>query len=112
MRFRDLRFPCDLDLIAACAGGLHRIRLINVSVTGARIEGLGLVPRGEPLILCRLEGRHPAHVVWANKQQAGLRFAPELTTDQVNALRGVTGADRPGAWGVQGSASHGFRELS
>jgi hypothetical protein len=111
MRFRDLRFPCDLELVAACAGDLRRVLLRNVSVTGARIEGLGHVPRGAPLILFLLEGRHAAVVVWVNERQAGLRFAPELTRAQVSALRGVHGADRPGAWGVQGPASHGLREL-
>lgn len=108
MRFRDLRFPCDVELTVACAGMVRRARLNNVSVTGARIEGLGRVPKGVPMILCLLEGRHVAHVVWSNERETGLRFAPELTQGQVNALRGVVGAERPGAWGA---TSNGLREL-
>jgi hypothetical protein len=109
MRFRDLRFPCDVELTAACAGMVRRVRLVNISVTGARLAGLGVVPRGAPLILCLLDGRYVAQVVWSNERETGLRFTPELTPNQVNALRGVVGAGRPEAWVAP---STGFRELT
>lgn len=114
MRFRDQRFPCDVELPVACAGAVRRVQVVNVSVTGARVEGLGPVPQGARMILCRLDGRHPGVVVWANARQAGLRFSPELSPAQVDALRGVVGGDRAGGHGAGGAriaASHGFREL-
>lgn len=108
MRFRDLRFPCDAELSVALGGEVRRVQVVDASITGARVEGLGPVARGEPVTLCRLEGRHGAVVVWSNGRQAGLRFVPPLTPGQLDALRAVLGAARPGAWG---SGSQRFREL-
>lgn len=95
MRYRQMRLPCDTE-VALCFGeDVRRVRFVNISPSGARIEGLGRVPQGAPATLCHLAMRLPVRVAWSNDRQAGLRFVVALEPSDIAALRGVGGV-RPG----------------
>lgn len=109
MRYREMRMPCDTEVTALLGEEPRRVRFVNISATGARIEGLGRAPREALVTLVHLNTRIAARVVWANERQAGLRFVMPLSSSDLNALRGVTGV-RPGAWVPVGQPR--FRELT
>jgi hypothetical protein len=109
MSYRQMRLPCDTAVTALLGENARRVRFVNISPTGARIEGLGLVPREASVTLTHLNTRIAARVVWANERQAGLRFVTPLSNTDMSALRGV-GGSQPGMWASSGPTR--FRELS
>lgn len=109
MRYREMRLPCDTEVTATLGGEMRRVRFANISSTGARIEGLGRVPREVLVTLSHLGTRVTARVVWSNDRQTGLRFTSALSNVDLNALRGV-GGGRGAGWGTAGP--HAFRELT
>lgn len=111
MRHRDQRFPCDTELTVVHDGTACRARLVNVSVTGGRLEGAGRVPRGATLWLHYLNARIAARVVWSTERQAAIQFAEPLTPASFSALRREGGrAPTGGGWTPPGH--QGFRELT
>ncbi len=109
MRYRELRYPCDTDLIVLQDGARCRARLVNLGHSGARIKGLGTVPRGATVTLSHIGALYPATVVWSNPQHTGLRFWRRLSAAQVCALRQVGAHDGQG-W--LAPASGAFREMA
>ncbi len=97
MRYREMRLPCDTEVTALLGEAARRVRFANLSRTGARLLGLGRVPRGALVTLVHLNTRISARVIWTDDRQAGLRFVTPLSDSDLNALRGVT-RPRPGAW--------------
>lgn len=89
MRFRDMRMPCD-TLVAVLLGGEQRTaRFVNISATGAKLEGAGRLPREAPVTVAHLHHRVAARVVWSNERFLGLRFVLPLSPVELGALRGV-----------------------
>jgi hypothetical protein len=109
MRYRELRVPCDTEIIVLLGEEARRARFVNISASGARVEGLGRLPRDALVTIAHLSTRISARVVWSNDRQAGLRFPVALSASDIAALRGVGG--RPGAW-VPPDGHRRFRELT
>jgi hypothetical protein len=109
MRHREMRFPSDTELVLMSAGVTHRIRFLNVSTTGAKIEGADRPTRDSLVELAYLGARFRARVVWSDDLQTGIRFTPPLSQAELAGLRGQ-GRHGVGA-GVQGGP-HRFRELT
>lgn len=109
MRYRELRYPCDTDLLILLDGSRRQARLVNLGHTGARVEGLGTIPRGSAVTISHIGALYPATVIWSNPQRAGLRFWQRLTAAQVSALRQVSAHDGKG-W--LAPAAGGFREMA
>jgi hypothetical protein len=109
MRHREMRYPCDKDVTVALGDEPRRARLVNLSITGAKLEDLGRVPRDSLVSLSHMNARIAARVVWSNDRQTGLRFVRPLSHDELQGLRGVGGRGA-GAWGS--ISPHGFREMA
>ncbi len=109
MRYRDMRIPCDTEVTALLGEEGRRVRFVNISGTGARIEGLGRAPRDALVTLVHLNNRISARVAWSNENQTGLRFLVPLSPANINMLRG-TGGPKPGTR-APGLPTQ-FRELS
>jgi hypothetical protein len=109
MRYREMRLPCDTEVTVHLGGEARRARFVNISSTGARMEGLGRLPREAPVMLSYLANRITARVVWSNELQCGLRFMTPLSGPEVNAFRGVAGG-RTSGWNTLGAQT--FRELT
>lgn len=109
MRYREIRLPCDTEVAVILGEELRRARFVNINASGARMEGLGRVPRDALVTLAHLTLRVAARVVWTNDRQAGLRFVQPLPPSEISALRGV-GDPRTGAWPPQ--AVPRFREMT
>ena len=109
MRYRETRLPCGTEVAVALGEEVRRARIVNISPSGARLEGLGRLPRDALVMLAHLGSRVAAWVAWSNDRQAGLRFPRPLSDEDVAALRGVGGAT--GTRVLPGSRAR-FRELS
>lgn len=109
MRYRETRIPCNTEVAIAFGEEVRRARIVNISPSGARLEGLGRLPRDALVMLAHLNSRVAARVRWSNDRQAGLRFPRPLSASEVSALRGVGGT--PGSWVLPGEMAR-FRELS
>jgi hypothetical protein len=108
MRYREMRLPCDTEVTVILGEEARRARFVNLSPSGARLEGLGPVPRGSLVTLLRLDASLIARVVWSGQRHCGLRFDHPLSRGEMDALRGVGG--RLGGWPTR--AMQGFRELT
>jgi hypothetical protein len=109
MRHREMRYPCDNDVVVALGDEPRRARLVNLSITGAKLEELGRVPRDALVSLSYMNARITARVVWSNDRHTGLRFMRPLSNAELHGLRGVGGRGA-GAWGS--ANPHGFREMA
>jgi hypothetical protein len=108
MLYRPQRVPADTGLKITCAGTVRNAQLVNISVSGARLDCVGPLPQDEPIILHFLHERFDARVVWSNPHRTGVRFIVPLSQATVNALRGAR-SQAASTWGTLG---HRFRELS
>jgi hypothetical protein len=109
MRYREMRVPCDTEVTVLVGEEARRARFVNISPSGARIEGLGCVPRDSLVTLAHAGTRIAARVVWSNDLHAGLRFPLPISASDIGALRGVAG--RTGAW-IPPDGHRRFRELT
>ena len=107
MRYRDQRFPSDNELTMIHGDEVHRVQLVNISGTGARLGDVGPLPRDALVTLCHLHVRILARVAWSNDRRTGVHFTVPLSTADMNALRGAVRGHR--GWGS--SSDHSFREL-
>ena len=108
MRYREMRIPCDTEIAVTLGEEARRARFVNISPSGARIEGLGAVPAGALVTLHHLGRGWPARVAWCRDGQVGLRFPVSLGDEEIGFLRGTSA--RAGAWGPLTAAR--FRELT
>ena len=108
MRYREMRIPCDTEVAVTAGEAARRARFINISPSGARVQGLDGLPVGALVTLHHLGRGWPACVAWCRSGQAGLRFPMPLGDEEIGFLRG-TGA-RSGTWGSLTAAR--FRELT
>ena len=109
MRYRDQRLPCDTEALATLSEETRHVRFLNLSATGARIAGLGRLPRNALVPIRHLTDSYPALVVWATEKHAGVRFIRPLSGAELSRLRGRA-SDRRGSWAKSGL--HCFRELT
>lgn len=108
MRYREMRIPCDTEIAVTLGEEARRARFVNISPSGARLEGLTGLSPGCLVTLQHLGRSWRARVAWCRDGQAGLRFPISLSDEEIGFLRG-TGA-RPGSWGPLTAAR--FRELT
>ncbi|MGR3465245.1 PilZ domain-containing protein [Limimaricola sp.] len=109
MRFRDHRFPTDKEVRVAHGKEVQRARLANISATGARLRQLSPLTPGGLVILCQLDLKIPAKVVWSNERQTGVTFLKPLKPADLQTMAGTVGQAAPPAGGWR---HHGFREIS
>jgi hypothetical protein len=109
MRYREMRHPCDTNLTVFLGDEPRSARLVNISVTGGKLEGLGRAPRDALVTLAYMNARIRARVVWSNDRQTGLRFVLALSNAELQGLRGVAGRGA-GAWVAGGHL--GYREMA
>ncbi|MEO0499522.1 MAG: PilZ domain-containing protein [Pseudomonadota bacterium] len=59
-------------------GDVHRARVLDIAMTGARIETDAALKAGDGLVFASVRmGRRPAIVIWRDGSTAGLRFTDE-----------------------------------
>lgn len=95
MRYRSYRWPCRYDVQITTPSGRAAATVINISDTGARIEGHLGIPNGTAVTLLILSQRIKATVMWQRDGLAGLRFPIRLGENAIDTVRG-TGRPR---WG-------------
>ncbi len=95
MRYRSYRWPCRYDVRIITPGGIAPATVINISDTGARIEGDLGIPNGSVVTVHLLSQRIKATVMWQRDGLAGLRFPLRLGENAIDTVRG-TGRPR---WG-------------
>jgi PilZ domain len=80
------------DVLNSATGASAEVSLVDLSVSGARVEGAGLPDAGQT---CQLhtewEGRHlvlPGEVAWKSRKQVGVKFSnlDEETTRQLRQI--------------------------
>ncbi len=109
MRYRIPRLPADIALSVEYSGRVCAVRLVNISTTGARLEGFDPpLPRDAKVTLQYLHMRVSAQVIWSYNGQTGVHFVTPLSQSTVDALRGA-GGSMSSTWG---SFGHRYRELS
>lgn len=108
MRYREMRIPCDTEIVVTLGDEVRRARFVNISPSGARLTGLGQVPEGAVVTLRHLGRSWIARVAWCRDGQVGLRFPVSLSDGEIGFLRGTSA--RTGVWAP--SAAPRFRELS
>lgn len=86
--------------------------MVDLSVSGARLAGLGDRAIGERAVL-RLDLRdHCGRIVWCRDGVCGVRFDQNLGQSDVDRLR-ARHIDGPGrSRGMQGAGFHGYREMT
>lgn len=108
MQYRPHRYNTQYPIDIRTPGGPQKGRIIDVNNTGARIEGLRNLKRGDKVQLDILSFRAEAVVQWVSGARAGITFRPQINDDQVDTLRyrrdGRSGARR-------GSVGFGFAEM-
>ena len=67
--------------------GRRRTRLLEVSVTGARLQGLDLPAVGREVILVCGDVDTFGKIVWAASDRRGVHFDEPISTQQLLALR-------------------------
>lgn len=91
MRYRESRPACDAEAALLLGGERRLVRFVDLGPAGARVEGLGRVPRDAAATLAPPGRRIAARVIWSNGLQAGLRFDEPLSAAELDALRGRGG---------------------
>ena len=87
MRYRPHRYNTQYPVQIATRAGAQQGKVLDVNNTGARIEGLRDVRRGDKVQLSILSHRVDAVVQWVAGGRVGLTFRPQITNDQVDTLR-------------------------
>ncbi len=106
MQYRPHRYQTDFPIKLQTATGRQQGKVIDVNNTGARIEGLANLRRGDKVQLDILYQNADAVVQWISNGFVGITFRPQITDDQVDTLRyRRDGRHRSGAVGF------GFAEL-
>ncbi len=108
MQYRPHRYNTQFPIDLRTPTGPQKAKVIDVNNTGARVEGLRDVQRGDKIQLNILSFRAEAVVQWVSGGRAGLTFRPQITDDQVDTLR----YRRDGRGGARrGAVGFGFAEM-
>ncbi len=106
MQFREMRWPCNIEVVATLNGTGRKARIINISEGGARLRGLDGVAVGNRMILYLLNRSYVAEVRWVRAGQIGVRFATRLRTPDVALIRQGVHRAAPA-----NRHAHGLREI-
>ena len=87
MQYRSHRYPTQFPVSLITASGQQQSHISDVSSSGARIAGPRNLRRGDKVKVRFLNEELSACVCWANQDQAGISFRPQITTLQVDKLR-------------------------
>ena len=111
MKYRHYRHECSYRVEVRTPEGRLPGWIVNVSASGARIEGLDEQRPGTRVQLSINGFLHGARIVWCRAPLCGLRFDRDLGKTELERIRerqpGQTGPMRR----MQGAGHHGFREL-
>jgi hypothetical protein len=87
MQHRTYRYPTQFPIELRTPAGPTKGKVINVNSTGAHLEGIGPVRRGDKVQIGLMYDRVEGIVQWASNNRAGIVFRPHITEDQVDMLR-------------------------
>ncbi|MDB5696304.1 MAG: pilZ domain protein [Sphingomonas bacterium] len=79
---RKLFQPAELDV----GGGRRRVHVLDLSETGAQVNGVNPPALGSFVSLCVGEVRRAARVAWVRGQRFGVTFVMPLTANEVGAV--------------------------
>ena len=100
MQPRSARLPSNNELKVMHRDEVFRVRLVNISTTGARLDHLGDLAQDTAVTLRHGQMRVPAYVAWSNDKETGVRFATPLSTEDMDTLRTADGGE--GVWASLG----------
>lgn len=80
--------PASMETV----GTRRRVALIDISQTGAKLEGEGVPAKGETIMLKVGPVDALATVVWAGAKSCGITFDRPIAADAVDYLNGEGGA--------------------
>lgn len=106
MRFREMRWPCNQEVLVTLNGAGRKAWLVNISEGGARMKGLEGIAIGNRLMLRVMNKTLMAEVRWVRGSLTGLRFTTPLKPADLTIIR--QGVHRPAD---AGRHAHGLREL-
>ena len=95
MQYRTHRYPSDCAVSVATTTGQRRAYVVNVSKTGARLNGVEGLQRGDKISIRVLSHSVDAIVLWSRGAYAGVTFRPAINDYLMDVLRkGVDGRGR------------------
>lgn len=105
MQYRVPRHACDHPVTVFARGGKSAGRLVNISLSGARLAGVAGLRPGEVLRLDLGPDCQPrlAEVRWVNGACCGLHFAQPLDARALAVIRKAVAARAPppaGTWNL------------
>ena len=86
----DARARLSLPATLESVRGVFRVKIINISCSGAMVEVPELLKVGSDVVLQRGELDAFAVVVWAGSGRCGLQFYDQLTDEEVILYRRVS----------------------
>jgi hypothetical protein len=86
------RAPVHLPVTIATLDGNKRISLLEVSLSGARLEGTGAPPIGKDAVLMCGAVEAFGTIVWAAGERCGMNFDEPISLSELVALRRVAEA--------------------
>ena len=96
-RRAEMRAPVRLPVSAETLDGTKRIALLEVSLSGARVEGAGLPGAGRDIVLMCGSVEAFGTIAWAAGERRGIRFDEAISPADIVALRNVaTAAENSG----------------
>jgi hypothetical protein len=87
MQYRPHRYQTEFPIKLRSPAGSQKGKVIDVNNTGARIEGLHNLRRGDKVQFSILYHNAEAVVQWISHGFVGVTFRPQITDDQVDTLR-------------------------
>ena len=89
MQERDERLPADVAIRIFHGDQSLRAQVANVSLGGARLNGVGELPEGAPVTLLYLHLCLRARVAWSDGQDVGVQFQEPLDPGEIVVLKDV-----------------------
>ena len=87
MQYRPHRYRSDYDVHVDAPMGKMRAAIANVNEAGAQLRDTAGLRAGDPVAFNVLQSRISGVVQWATGNRAGLAFHPEISVDQIDAIR-------------------------
>lgn len=100
--FRRHRYQTNFPVVVQTANGKVNANIIDVNESGARIEGLNHVRRGEKVTILNATDRISGTVRWVGSDRVGLSFSPLLSIRAVDSLRFAKKSSKQQRWSSVG----------